>query len=185
MENLNINDSAGTGLVARPTASDEMLIKGRYHVDCIGADGKVKWAEDFDNVVTTVGKNDMLDKYLAGSSWSTGTVYMGLISAVTTNPVAGDTMTSHSGWTEASSSIIAARLTTSFSNAAASGTKAASNTPSFSILSSATIYGCLLVIGGSATISTTTGTLFSAGVFGSSRAVVSGDTLNISYSVSV
>ena len=39
---------------------------GRYEIECIGADGKLKWRETIDNVVATVGKNLALDTFLAG-----------------------------------------------------------------------------------------------------------------------
>jgi hypothetical protein len=53
------------------------------------------------NLVTTAGKHDMLDKYLAGSA-SSGAFYMGLISSVSYTAVAAaDTMSSHADWTEA------------------------------------------------------------------------------------
>mgnify|MGYP001555836555 CR=1 FL=1 len=61
-----------------------------------------KWSAVAPNVVTEVGGNDILDKYLAGSSY-TATLYLGLISSVSygVGPAVGDTMSSHAGWTEA------------------------------------------------------------------------------------
>lgn len=182
---LSANDGAVAGLVARTGACEEMIVKGRYVAECVGADGQVKWREEFDNLVTTAGKNDMLDKYLAGSTWTTGTVYMGLKSTGT--PAAGDTMSSHATWTELNiSASSGARQSVTFSSASG-GAKAASSAVAWSITAAGptTVYGCFIVIGGSATNGNTTGTLFSAGDFGTSRSVVSGDTLNVSYSVSV
>src|SRR5215471_7814220 len=75
---------------------------GRYEIECIGADGKLKWREIIDNVVQTVGKNLALDTFLAGSAYTVTGPYMGLISSVSFTAVAaGDTMASHAGWLKA------------------------------------------------------------------------------------
>ena len=53
----------------------------------------------------------------------------------------------------------------------------------FAITSSGTIAGCFINLGGSATIDTTTGVLFSVGDFSAGNKVVSnGDTLSVTYS---
>ena len=65
--------------------------------------------------------------------------------------------------------------------------KAASASASFSITGSGTVKGGFLVLGSgaSATVDNTGGTLYSAGLFsGGDRAVVNGDTLNVSYTAS-
>jgi len=176
-------DAAGAGLVMRPSTHESMQAVGVYRAECIGPDGQVKWVDEFPNVVVTVGKNDMLDQYLAGSSWSTGTVYMGLKGTGTA--LAADTMVSHSSWSELNiSSSSGVRQSVSFSSASA-GAKATSAAVSWSITSTSTVFGCFIVVGGTSTNGNTTGTLFSAGDFAASRAVVSGDTVNITYSVSV
>src|SRR5262245_56654819 len=72
---------------------------GRYEIECIGADGKLKWRDTIDNVVQTVGRNLMLDTAFAGSCYTVTGPYMGLISSTSYSAVAaGDTMSSHSGW---------------------------------------------------------------------------------------
>jgi hypothetical protein len=63
-----------------------------------------RWHEVVHNLVVTGGKNDLLDKYFAGSSY-TATWYCGLVSSVSFSAyAAGDTMSSHAGWTEAGGS---------------------------------------------------------------------------------
>lgn len=182
---MNTVTSASAGVITRPSVDEGMLVKGRYTIECRDADGNLKWSDEFNNLVTTVGKNAMLDQYLAGSAWSTGTVYMGLKG--TGSAAAGDTMASHAGWSELNiTATSGARLAMTFS-AASSGSKVTSSAVSHSITAAGptTVAGVFVVVGGSATNANTTGTLFSAGDFSSSRSVVSGDSLNVTYTVSV
>lgn len=168
-------------------------IHGRYTVECIGPDGKVKWTDVIENVVTTVGKNLALDTILAGSAYTVVGPFMGLISSVsyTTGPVAGDTMASHGGWTEAGATnaptYTAPRKTCAWS-AASGGSKALSAALSFAITGTGTVKGCFITYGTGAvsTIDNTSGTLLSAGLFsGGDKVVGSGDTLNVSYSLAM
>jgi hypothetical protein len=104
-----------------------------------------------------------------------------------------DTQASHAGWLEVglanAPTYSGNRKTPVFSAAAfVSGTtctKSTSSASSFSITSTGTVAGCFINIGGSATIDNTTGTLFSSGDFSSPKAVVSGDTIAVSYSCSL
>lgn len=140
-----------------------------------------KWDEAFDNLVTTVGKNDLLTNQFKGSSY-TAAWYLGLIdNAGYTAVAAGDTMSSHAGWTESTAYSDGARKTLSFGTA--SSASLAATAASFSINATATIKGAF-----SATNSTkggTTGTLYSAGAFSATRNVENGDTLNVTLTVTV
>lgn len=166
---------------------------GRYHVTCIDKDGNLKWEDDIENVVTTVGKNVALDAYLAGSAYTVVGPFMGLISSVsyTTGPAAADTMASHGGWTEAGGTnaptYTAPRKTAAWA-AASAGSKSLSAPLSFAITSAGTVKGCFLVFstGALSTIDNTAGTLYSAGLFtGGDKVVANGDTLNVSYTASL
>lgn len=171
---------------------------GRYRMECVGPDGIVKWSEEFDNVVTTVGKNLALDTFLAGSAYTVTGPYLGLISSVGWSAVAaGDTMSSHAGWNEAGNGANYPNWSTPASNArgsvswsaASSGSKALSSNVSFTIATNGgTVKGAFLVYGSGAvaTNASTAGTLLSAGAFSGGDKVVSvGDTLNVSWSLSL
>jgi hypothetical protein len=164
--------------------SDEMGIHGTYHAVCRDKDGSIKWEDDIKNLVTTVGKNLTLDTILGNSA--AGAVVMGLKGTGT--PSAGDTQASHGTWNEvglANAPTYSGNRKTPTFSAASSGSKTTSSAVTFSITSSGTVAGCFINIGGSATIDNTTGTLFSAGDFSSSKSVVSGDTIAVTYTATL
>lgn len=165
---------------------------GRYEVECIGADGKLKWRDTIENVVATVGKNLMLDTAFAGAAYTVTGPYMGLISSTSyTTVAAGDTMTSHSGWLEAGGSnapTYSGNRKTAVWAASSAGSIALSAALSFAITGTGTVKGAFLVYGSgaSATKDNTGGVLWSAGTFTTGdKAVVNGDTLNCNYSSSL
>ncbi len=166
---------------------------GRFTAWFIDADGREVWREEFDNIVTTVGKNLALDTFLAGSSYTVVGPFLGLISSVSfgAGPVAGDTMASHSGWLEAGNAHLptysGSRPTAAWS-AASAGAKTLSAPLTFSITANGTVKGSFLVYGSgaSATIDNTSGTLYSAGLFtGGDQPVTSGGTLSVTYTASL
>lgn len=165
-------------LLDQPLADDQRIVL-RAELDDIPL--HEAWTDITHNLVPTVGKNHLLDNWLAGSTY-TAAWYMGLTSTGATY-AAGDTMASHAGWTESTAYSQANRITCAFSSAA-SGSKALSSALAFSINASATIAGAFI-----ASVNTkggTTGTLGSASNFtGGDRAVSNGDTLSVSGSWSV
>jgi len=164
--------------------TDEMAINGTYHAVCYGADGQVKWEAPIENLVTTVGKNLTLDTILGNTA--AGAVVMGLKGTGTA--AVTDTQASHPTWLEVglanAPTYSGNRPTPSFSAASASS-KATSSAVSFSMTSTGTVAGCFINIGGSATKDNTTGTLFSAGDFSSTKAVVNGDTIAVTYTLTL
>lgn len=140
----------------------------------------IEWDRDVGhNLVVDVGLNDLLDKYLAGATY-TAAWYMGLISSSGWSAIAaGDTMASHAGWTETSAYSQASRPTTAWS-AASGKSKSLSSALTFSINAAVTVKGGFLA--NNATKGGTTGILFSAKLFtGGDKAVDNGDTLSVSY----
>ena len=163
---------------------DTMSIHGSYHAVCYSADGFIKWEDEIENLVTTVGKNFTLDTAFGNTAG--GAVVMGLKGTGTA--VAADTQASHASWLEVglanAPTYSGNRPTPSFS-AAAAGSKATSSAVSFSMTSTGTVAGCFINIGGSSTKDNTTGTLFSAGDFSSSKSVINGDTIAVTYTATL
>jgi len=173
-------DKAEASCKYNTVPSDTMSIQGSYHAVCYDAQGKVKWEDDIKNLVTTVGKNLTLDTILGNSA--AGAIVMGLKGVGTAD--VSNTQASHGGWLEvglANAPTYSGNRKTPTFGAAAAGVKATSSASTFAITSTGTVAGCFINIGGSATIDNTTGTLFSAGDFSSSKAVVSGDSIAVSY----
>lgn len=178
--------SGALGLSA--AAAEPMHAIGVYTAICCDADGNELWRDEYTNLVTTAGKNDMLDKYLAGSAY-TAAWYLGIISSASYSAIAAaDTMASHTGWLEAGATNApayseTARRTAAWS-AAASGSKALSAALVFTFTSSGTVKGSFL--SSVATKDGTTGTLFSAGLFtAGDQPVVATNTLSVSYSATL
>jgi len=174
-------EQSGAGFIL--PVQEAVEAHGRYHAVCRDADGNIKWEDDIENLVTTVGKNFALDTTFAGSAY-TAAWFMGLVdggSAPAYN--VADTMASHAGWTENVGYSNATRPAPAFSSAAA-GTKATSTGVVFTINATGTIAGAFMN-----TVSTksgTTGTLYSAGSFtGGNKSVANGDSLTITYSASL
>ncbi len=182
IEKMKIADAVSGAVGCGAGNVEAMELHGIYHVTCYDAQGNFKWADTAKNLVTTAGKNLSLDTILAGSAY-TAAWYVGLVSSVSYTAIAAaDTMASHAGWTEDVSYSNSTRVTPTFS-AASAGSKATSAAAAFTINATATIKGCFM--NSVSTKSGTTGTLLSAGLFsGGDKAVASGDTLNVSYTLS-
>jgi hypothetical protein len=191
-ERASARDCNDASVIRGTGIGEQAEAHGRYEIECIGADGKLKWREIIENVVVTVGKNLALDTFLAGSAYTVVGPYMGLISSTSYSAVsAGDTMASHAGWLEAGGTnapTYSGNRKTAVWSAAASGAKALSAALSFAITSTGTVKGTFLCYGSGAlnTKDNTAGVLWSAGTFTTGdKAVVNGDTLNVNYSTSL
>jgi len=181
-ENVNFGDVCDASVTRGAGQSEKMGLSGYYEVQCFGSDGQLKWEDVIHNVVTTVGKNGVLDTYLGNVA--AGAIVMGLKGTGTA--VAADTQASHATWLEVGGANAPTysgnRPTPSFS-AASAGVKSTSAAVTFSMTGSGTVAGCFINVGGTSTKDNTTGTLFSAGDFtAGSKTVTAGDTLSVTYS---
>ena len=161
---------------------------GVFTVECFDKDGNHKWTAKSPNLVVNVGLADMNDKYFSGSGY-TAAWYLGLYGAASSNdPAAGDTMASHAGWTEVTDYSQSTRPACTFGSATVADPSVIDNSGSvavFSINNTVTVGGAFLT--SDDTKGGTSGILFSAADFQSpgDRAVVSGDTLNVTYQFSL
>jgi hypothetical protein len=172
--NLTNGMTADGGLKMKEDNNVDLRLKNTWEVVCKGSDGKEKWRELNDNLIVTVGLNDLLDKYFKGSSY-TAAWYIGLKGTGTA--LAADTMSSHSSWAVDANYSESVRQTLTLGTPSAGSVSNSASKATFSINATTTIYGAFLT--SSNTKSGTAGTLYGVVDFGSSRAVISGDTLEI------
>lgn len=181
LEHGDTKDTIQAGMVANKQATDAVGAGGVYTVQCVGADGQIKWTDTFHNLVVNEGLQDMNTKYFTGSSY-TATPYIGLIEGAGASNVfaAGDSLASHGGWTE-STAYSGSRKAMVFGSATDANPSVitTSGAPSsFTMNATKTISGAFVC-----TVSSgTSGVLFSEGNFtGGDKYVDSGDTLNVTY----
>jgi len=187
-DKVKSKDVASSSLVAGGFAADSASAKGVYKIQCHDKDGNLKWEDEAPNLVVNVGLQDMNAKYFTGVAY-TATWFLGLYgSGATNSPAAGNTMSSHSSWTEVTAYSQATRPTCTFGTPTTANPSVATNSASpatFSINATTTVGGAFLT--SNSTIGGTTGTLYSAADFSApgDRAVTNGDTLSVTYTLSL
>ena len=187
-DKVKSKDVASSSLVAGGFAADSASAKGVYKIQCHDKDGNLKWEDVAPNLVVNVGLQDMNAKYFTGSAY-TAAWYIGLYgSGATNSPAAGDTMSSHAGWTEVVAYSQATRPACTFGTPTTANPSVATNSASpatFSINATTTVGGAFLTSNN--TVGGTTGTLYSAADFSApgDRAVTNGDTLSVTYTLSL
>jgi hypothetical protein len=188
VEKAKAGENIAAGLVAGTQSGEAAKATGKYTVECFDKDGNLKWKAETPNLVVNVGL-----QYMAGSALTSTTQittwYLGLYGTGASNsPAAGDTMSSHIGWTENTTYSNANRPTATLAAATNANPSVVTNSASpatFNINGTTTIGGAFLT--SSNTKGGTTGTLFSAADFQApgDRSVVNGDTLNVTYTFSL
>lgn len=180
---LNATEAVGSNLVMGSSFNEGLNATGVYHFECYDKDGNLKWTDEAHNLVTTEGKNAILDKFLG-----LGTAYANIALGLHTT-VGSATSTYASPTPQVESTVYGSTRPTPTFSAASAGSKTTSAAASFSITGTATITGAFLVLGASGVLTAgntaATAVLFSSGSFSTSRAVVNGDTLNVTYTASV
>lgn len=179
-------DTVAAGFVANTGMNQTAKAGGVYHVQCVDADGNVKWEDIAHNLVVNQGLQDMNAKYFKGSSY-TAAFFLGLVTGPGsgTTYAAADTLASHAGWTEFTN-YSGARKAVTFATPTTADPSVTTTSAalSFSISGAGgTVAGAFLC-----TVSSgTSGVLFSEADFQSpgDRVVVSGDTLNVTYTFSL
>jgi hypothetical protein len=186
-EKAHSADSTTAGLVAKTGFGESAKGGGVFHVQCFDKDGTLKWEDSMHNLVVNVGLQDMNTKYFSGSAY-TAAFFLGLVTGPGSSTVyaAADTLASHAGWTEFTN-YSGNRKAVTFGTATTADPSVIDNSASpaqFNITSAGgTVAGAFLCNVSSGT----SGVLFSEADFQSpgDRVVVSGDTLNVTYTFSL
>lgn len=188
MDKLNLGQSAGVS-VTRQRALESLLagLGAQAHVEQ-WRDGKKIHEETIDlslhqngNGIVDVGVNKLFDVFFHNqtqiATWYIGIVDNGGFSAF----AAGDTMSSHAGWTEFTAYSESTRV--EWVEGAASGRSITNPSPSvFNINGSGTLKGVFVT--SDSTKSGTSGTLWATAAFASTVTVSNGDQLKVTYTVS-
>jgi len=154
-----------------------MGMKNIWKFECFDKFGRLKWVDYIENLVVNVGLDDVLDKYLKGSTY-TAAHYVGLTDG-TPSFAAGDTMASHAGWTEVTAYDEANRVTPTWGAVSGQSVDNSASKAVFTIsANSTTIGGAFLNTaddkGGS------TGTLYGGGAFtAGDKSLDDDDVLNV------
>lgn len=134
------------------------------------------------NDIVDVGVNSLLDVAFRNQT-QIATWYMGLVDNSGFSAFAdADTMSSHSGWNEFTTYSDANRITWVPDAAATRAISNSTTSADFNINGSGTVKG--IFITSNNTKSGTTGTLWATAAFASNVAVVNGDVLKVTYTIS-
>jgi hypothetical protein len=182
----NSNQAAKSGMQITSIAAfnaailSGAVLKQTWEFVARDKNGKVKWTERMENLITNVGLNFWLDALT--TNLSAQNYYVGLTDGTPTT-AAGDTMSSHAGWVEVTAYDEAARQTLTL---AAASSQARAGTPVvFTISTNGTTIGGGFIT----TVSTkggTTGTLLAVGAFtAGDKSLDDNDTLTVTPTLSL
>lgn len=152
---------------------------GVFTLTCFDAKGREKWSDTMHNLVTTEGLQHILDILFVSATTQVDPWYVGLTDSAP-SAAAGDTLASHGGWTELTEYTEAARQAYVDVRSSQTVTNAASKA-SFAINDTATCGGAFLC---SASTGTSGTLLCVAALTGGDRSVISGDTVQVTYTFS-
>ena len=177
----SLGDTVGANVLRGASVDGRTKFGGVFKVACYGADGQLKWENEFHNLVVNEGLQDLNNKYFKGSTY-TAAWYLGLV----TGP--------GSGTTYAATDTLASKAWTEFTNYAGNRKAVTFGTPTLadpSVISNSASPAVFSISGAGGTVAGafltsvatgTSGILFSEGDFtGGDKIVASGDTLNVTY----
>lgn len=160
--------------------------KNHWKFEARDKDGNIKWIEEFDNLTTTQGLNDILTQYFTGSAY-TAAWYCRLVDNVgfstfaATDTAAKITTSTPSGGTNSWQENIGYSNATApaivFGSASGGSISNTSSAAVFNINATVVIYGGFAC--SSDTIGGTSGILYGEGAFSATRSLSSGDTLTV------
>lgn len=156
--------------------SAALKVGGVFEAECYDRDGNLKWKDVAKNLVVNAGLDHILDVVFHGTTqvdpWYVGLKLTGTVKAA-------DTLASHASWSEAT---VYSGNRPAYVEAAASGQSItnSANKASFTIDAAATVAGAFVASASAGT----SGTLMCGADFTAPRGVESGDTLEVTYTIS-
>ena len=179
--NADLEPQAAAG--ARPGIAFAGKVTHRFRVEAFNARGEPLWVEEFNNLVTTAGKNAYLDARLK-TGLASPSHFVGLVDGGSAPTfVAADTMASHAGWTENVGYSQGTRVAWTPGTISAGSVDNSGSVATFSINATVTLAGAFLV--DNSTKSGTTGTLMGEGSFSANRSLANGDTITVTITASI
>jgi hypothetical protein len=182
-DELKFTQEAAVQMTRNRKLEDALKPKGRFRVEHLDKDGNIKNVYEFDNDITNIGKNTLFDvmfsdaTQISAASWCIGLISNSGYSAL----AAGDTMASHSGWTEFTGYSQSTRVAWGPGDPASQSITNASPA-TYDINATGTVKG--IFVTSQNTKSGTTGILWATALFNADVPVTSGDQLRVTYTVS-
>lgn len=169
--NLKVDAQA----IRRAHALGQMGIDGQWEITCRDPDGRVKWTDRIENLITNEGLNHALDVVLSGGTQDT-TWFVGLTDGTPT-AAAGDTLASHAGWTEVTAYDETNRVAFVDGGVSSQSLDNSGSPAQFTISTNSTTVGGAFLAG----VNTgTSGTLFAVGAFSAGdKSLDDNDTLDV------
>ena len=156
--------------------------KTRYDIEIRDPDGNLIAQDTFYNLVVTEGLNHSIDTQFNGSAY-TASWYVG-ITGGTPSFAAGDTMSSHAGWTEVTAYDETTRQTLTLSSASSGSADNSASKAVFTINANGTTVGGAFIVTDN-TKGGTTGTLYGGGAFTQGdQTIGSGSTVTVTVTIS-
>lgn len=178
--------AVGGAAVGQSNDVEKVTFLHHWKFEAFDSEGNLKWVEEVKNIVVNAGLDDILDKYWKGSAY-TAAHYVGLVDGGTSpapSYAAGDTMSSHTGWTEQTNYLQSpdVRPTLTLGSVSGQSVDNSASKASFSMAGaspdSISIAGAFITT--DSTRGGTSGTLISVANFtGGTKALNNGDTLNV------
>lgn len=179
---LSAGQLSAPALIAAENVRNKIRLNHHWRFEAFSSEGDFLWDDEFDNLVVNEGLNDYLDKYYKGSTY-TAAHYVGLADG-TPSFAAGDTMSTHAGWTEVTAYSEGARQTFTPGTVASQSVDNSGSVAAFSINGSTTVGGGFLSTDN--TKGGTAGILVGGNAFsGGDRTLNNGDTLNVTVTASL
>jgi len=176
---IRLKEKIGAFITRGRKAEERFKLAGVFHIRHYRK-GKLIGEYDIPNLITTVGRNHILNTEFHGDTPVT-TWYIGMVNnSGFTTFAAGDTMGSHAGWTELENYDEATRVAWA-EDAASSGSITNSTPATFTINATVTIKG--IFVTSVNTKGGTTGILWCGTAFSSPIAAEDNDVLSVTYTV--